>query len=293
MGSIHPHPYPPYPMGIGFCPNNVPTGRKFIPYPPLYRVILVGYSGFGYPLPSLGTSSSTQHKRRCLRYVIRGRSLEAARPRVLALALAGTPDRRCSGHAGATASWWSWSREERRPLHRVGHRGQHLQGLRHRRCRRAHGERSRSGGAAGCCSSRSAACGATGSEQREEGRRWWRDGMLSGKKRGGGAGAGGHEVVEQGTGGREVAAPMAARFAVRVERSGRCDTKGIQEVMESGAAASRGLGPREMKGSTVSPGLALSCFKQRAGRAQKTSRQINGPTCTFSFFRERAWHVFH
>jgi hypothetical protein len=28
-------------------------GRKFIPYPPLYRVIPVGYSGFGYPLPSL------------------------------------------------------------------------------------------------------------------------------------------------------------------------------------------------------------------------------------------------
>jgi hypothetical protein len=34
-------------------PNNIPTGRKFIPYPPLYRVIPVGYSGFGYPLLSL------------------------------------------------------------------------------------------------------------------------------------------------------------------------------------------------------------------------------------------------
>jgi hypothetical protein len=34
-------------------PNNAPTGRKFIPYPPLYRVIPVGYSGFGYLLPSL------------------------------------------------------------------------------------------------------------------------------------------------------------------------------------------------------------------------------------------------
>ena len=33
--------------------NNVPTGRKIIPYPPSYRVKPVGYSGFGYPLPSL------------------------------------------------------------------------------------------------------------------------------------------------------------------------------------------------------------------------------------------------
>jgi hypothetical protein len=41
------------PDGYKILSNNVPTGRKFIPYPPLYRVIPVGYSGFGYPLPSL------------------------------------------------------------------------------------------------------------------------------------------------------------------------------------------------------------------------------------------------
>jgi hypothetical protein len=41
------------PDGYRILSNNVPTGRKFIPYPPLYRVIPVGYSGFGYPLPSL------------------------------------------------------------------------------------------------------------------------------------------------------------------------------------------------------------------------------------------------
>jgi len=32
--------------------NNVSTGRKLIPYPSSYRVKPVGYSGFGYPLPS-------------------------------------------------------------------------------------------------------------------------------------------------------------------------------------------------------------------------------------------------
>jgi hypothetical protein len=43
------------PDGYRILPNNIPTGRKIIPYPPLYRVIPVGYSGFGYPLPSLPT----------------------------------------------------------------------------------------------------------------------------------------------------------------------------------------------------------------------------------------------
>jgi hypothetical protein len=52
-------------------PNNVPTGTKFLPYPPPYRVKPVGYSGFGYPLPSLaammelpaGSGSSRNQKR--------------------------------------------------------------------------------------------------------------------------------------------------------------------------------------------------------------------------------------
>jgi hypothetical protein len=32
--------------------NNVPAGTKCLPYPSSYRVKLVGYSGFEYPLPS-------------------------------------------------------------------------------------------------------------------------------------------------------------------------------------------------------------------------------------------------
>jgi transposase InsO family protein len=36
-----------------FLPINIPAGREIIPYPPSYRVKPVGYSGFGYPLPSL------------------------------------------------------------------------------------------------------------------------------------------------------------------------------------------------------------------------------------------------
>jgi hypothetical protein len=51
MGSIHPHPYPRIPVGYMILSNNVPMGRTFILYPPLYRVIPVGYLGFGYPLP--------------------------------------------------------------------------------------------------------------------------------------------------------------------------------------------------------------------------------------------------
>jgi hypothetical protein len=62
MGSIHPHPYPRIPDGYRILPNNVPTGRKFIPYPPLYRVISVGYSGIGYSLPSLVIDDSSPTK---------------------------------------------------------------------------------------------------------------------------------------------------------------------------------------------------------------------------------------
>jgi hypothetical protein len=46
-------PAPAIPDGYRILPNNIPTGRKFIPYPSLYRVISAGYSDFGYPLPSL------------------------------------------------------------------------------------------------------------------------------------------------------------------------------------------------------------------------------------------------
>jgi hypothetical protein len=53
MGSIHPHLYPPYPMGIGFCPITYPWVENSSHTRALYRVIPVGYSGFGYSLPSL------------------------------------------------------------------------------------------------------------------------------------------------------------------------------------------------------------------------------------------------
>jgi hypothetical protein len=42
------------PDGYMMLPIYVPAGRNIIPYPSLYRVKPVGYSGFGYPLPSLG-----------------------------------------------------------------------------------------------------------------------------------------------------------------------------------------------------------------------------------------------
>jgi hypothetical protein len=53
MGSIHPHPYPLYPMGIRFCLITYPRVENPSHTPPLYRVIPVRYSGFGYPLSSL------------------------------------------------------------------------------------------------------------------------------------------------------------------------------------------------------------------------------------------------
>jgi hypothetical protein len=54
------------PDGYRILSNNVPTGRKFIPYPPLYRVIPVGYSGFGYPLPSLVARPRAVGRPKCL-----------------------------------------------------------------------------------------------------------------------------------------------------------------------------------------------------------------------------------
>jgi hypothetical protein len=41
----------------------VPVGRNIIPYQSPYRVKPVGYSGFGYPLPSLiqGLQPTTKH----------------------------------------------------------------------------------------------------------------------------------------------------------------------------------------------------------------------------------------
>jgi hypothetical protein len=41
------------PNGYMMLPIYVPAGRHIIPYPSPYRVKPVGYSGFGYPLPSL------------------------------------------------------------------------------------------------------------------------------------------------------------------------------------------------------------------------------------------------
>jgi hypothetical protein len=41
----------------------VPAGRNMIPYPPLYRVKPVRYSGFGYPLPSLVCVVSCESKK--------------------------------------------------------------------------------------------------------------------------------------------------------------------------------------------------------------------------------------
>jgi hypothetical protein len=41
------------PDGYMMLPIYVPAGRNIIPYPSPYRVKPVGYSGFGYPLPSL------------------------------------------------------------------------------------------------------------------------------------------------------------------------------------------------------------------------------------------------
>ena len=49
---VYTHTRTRIPDGYKNSSNNVPTGAKCLPYPPPYRVKLVGYSGFGYPLPS-------------------------------------------------------------------------------------------------------------------------------------------------------------------------------------------------------------------------------------------------
>jgi hypothetical protein len=41
------------PQRVDVLPINIPMGREIILYSYLYRVKPVGYSGFGYPLPSL------------------------------------------------------------------------------------------------------------------------------------------------------------------------------------------------------------------------------------------------
>jgi hypothetical protein len=48
------HTHTRLPDGYMMLPIYVPAGRNIIPYPSPYRVKPVGYSGFGYPLPSLG-----------------------------------------------------------------------------------------------------------------------------------------------------------------------------------------------------------------------------------------------
>jgi hypothetical protein len=50
MGSMY---HTRLPDGYMMLPIYVPTGRNIILYPSPYRVKPVGYSGFGYPLPSL------------------------------------------------------------------------------------------------------------------------------------------------------------------------------------------------------------------------------------------------
>ena len=49
---VYTHTRTRIPDGYKNSSNNVPTGAKYLPYPPPYRVKPVGYSGFGYPLPS-------------------------------------------------------------------------------------------------------------------------------------------------------------------------------------------------------------------------------------------------
>jgi hypothetical protein len=46
------------PDGYMMLPIYVPAGRNIIPYSSPYRVKPVGYSGFGYPLPTPGAASS-------------------------------------------------------------------------------------------------------------------------------------------------------------------------------------------------------------------------------------------
>jgi len=54
------------PDGYRILSNNVPMGRKIIPYPPSYRVKPVGYSGFGYPMPSLVLAEAAAAMLHCL-----------------------------------------------------------------------------------------------------------------------------------------------------------------------------------------------------------------------------------
>jgi hypothetical protein len=50
------------PDGHMMLPNYVPAGRNIISYPSPYRVKPVGYSGFGYPLPSLGRTAAGEEE---------------------------------------------------------------------------------------------------------------------------------------------------------------------------------------------------------------------------------------
>jgi hypothetical protein len=56
-GYCIPIPVPVYPNGYKFVPTNVPAGKEVVPYPPLYQVQPVGYTSFGYILPSLSVMS--------------------------------------------------------------------------------------------------------------------------------------------------------------------------------------------------------------------------------------------
>jgi hypothetical protein len=85
------------PDGYRILSNNVPTGRKLILYPLLYRIIPVGYSGFGYPLPSLPRTGG----QRIVVVVIRHSSRTAARGTHYAITGRGSYEARRPGASNA------------------------------------------------------------------------------------------------------------------------------------------------------------------------------------------------
>jgi hypothetical protein len=90
MGSMYPHPHR-LPDGYMMLPICVPAGRNMIPYPHLYRVKPVGYSGLGYPLPSVVPR-------------VEGREREEERENELPLRLARVDSVQCRSHCVFTSS---------------------------------------------------------------------------------------------------------------------------------------------------------------------------------------------
>jgi hypothetical protein len=58
MGSSNPYSYSST-KRVEVLSINIPVGREIIAYPPSYQVKPIGYSGFGYPLPSLCICGNT------------------------------------------------------------------------------------------------------------------------------------------------------------------------------------------------------------------------------------------